>query len=95
MSLFSQTDSQTLIAAACAVGSGLAMIGGIGAGVGEGTVGGAAVSAVGRQPEAASIITRTMIIGDAIAETSAIYSLVISLLLMYANPYHNQVIWPA
>ncbi|GHU57753.1 ATP synthase subunit c [Clostridia bacterium] len=93
MSIFSQTDSQTIIAAACAVGSGLAMIGGIGAGIGEGTCGGQAVAAVGRQPEAASLITRTMIIGDAIAETSAIYSLVISLLLMYANPFHTQVTW--
>ena len=45
----------------------------------------------GRQPEASGAITRTMIIGDALAETTGLYSLVIALLLMFANPFISQL----
>ena len=72
---------------ASAVGAGLAMIAGLGPGIGEGYCGGKAVEAIGRQPEASGAVTRQMIIGDALAETTGIYSLVVALLLMYANPF--------
>ena len=49
------------------------------------------VEAIGRQPEASGAITRTMIIGDALAETTGLYSLVIALLLMFANPFISQL----
>ena len=75
-----------IILGACALGAGLAMIAGLGPGIGEGFCGGKAVEAIGRQPEASGAITRTMIIGDALAETTGLYSLVIALLLLYANP---------
>ncbi|MBS7396950.1 MAG: F0F1 ATP synthase subunit C, partial [Ruminiclostridium sp.] len=42
-------------------------------------------------PEASGAITRTMIIGDALAETTGLYSLVIALLLMFANPFIGQL----
>ena len=58
---------------------------------GEGFCGGKAVEAIGRQPEASGAITRTMIIGDALAETTGLYSLVIALLLMFANPFISQL----
>ena len=69
----------------------LAMIAGLGPGIGEGFCGGKAVEAVGRQPEASGIVTRTMIIGDALAETTGLYSLLIAILLMFANPFIGQL----
>lgn len=69
-----------------ALGAGTSMIAGLGPGIGEGYCGGQAVAAIGRQPEASGAITRTMIIGDALAETTGLYALVIALLLLYANP---------
>ena len=79
--------SQAIVLGASAIGAGLAMIAGLGPGIGEGFCGGKAVEAIGRQPEASGAITRTMIIGDALAETTGLYSLVIALLLMFANPF--------
>lgn len=78
---------QAIVLGSSAIGAGLAMIAGLGPGIGEGFCGGKAVEAVARQPEASGIITRTMIIGDALAETTGLYSLVIALLLMFANPF--------
>ena len=82
---------RALVLMGCAIGAGLSMIAGIGPGIGEGYCGGKAVEAIGRQPEASGAITRTMIIGDALAETTGLYSLVIALLLMFANPFIGQL----
>ena len=82
---------QAIVLGASAIGAGLAMIAGLGPGIGEGICGGQAVAAVGRQPEASGIVTRTMIIGDALAETTGIYSLLIAILLMFANPFIGQL----
>lgn len=78
--------AKTIILAGSAVGAGLAMIAGIGPGIGEGYAAGKAVEAVSRQPEAKGDIYSTMILGNAIAESTGIYSLVIALILLYANP---------
>ena len=80
-----------IILGCCALGAGIAMVAGIGPGIGEGYCGGKAVEAVGRQPEASGAITKQMIIGDALAETTGLYSLIIALLLMYANPFIGQL----
>ena len=82
---------QAIVLGASAIGAGLAMIAGLGPGIGEGICGSKAVEAVGRQPEASGAITRTMIIGDALAETTGLYSLSIALLLMFANPFIGQL----
>ena len=76
-----------IILGCCALGAGMAMIAGIGPGIGEGNAVAKACEAIGRQPEAQSNITSTMIMGCAIAETTGIYALVIALLLMFANPF--------
>ena len=78
--------ANAIVLGSSALGAGAAMIAGIGPGIGEGYCGGKAVEAIGRQPEASGAVTRTMIIGDAIAETTGIYALVVALLLLYANP---------
>ena len=84
--MFDILTAKTVVLAASAIGAGLAMLTGFGAGIGQGYVGGKAVEAIARQPESNSAVIRTMVIGDAIAESTAIYSLVIALILLYANP---------
>jgi F-type H+-transporting ATPase subunit c len=75
-----------LILAWSAIGAGLAMIAGIGPGIGPGYAAGKGAESVGRQPEAQGDITRTMLLGAAVAETTGIYGLIIALILLFANP---------
>lgn len=64
--------------------AGLAMgLGAIGPGVGEGFAAGKACEAIGRKPEEAGLLTRTMLVGQAVSESTGIYSLVIALLLLF------------
>lgn len=65
------------------LGAGIAMIAGIGAGIGQGIAAGKAAEAVGRQPEAQGKIRNMMIVGQAVAETTGIYALLIALLLIF------------
>ena len=80
----STIDAQTLLKVAKYLGAGLCMgLGAIGPGMGEGFVGGKACEAIARQPELQGVILRTMLLGDAIAETTGIYSLIIAILLIF------------
>lgn len=77
-------DGKVIIRAAALLGAGICMgAGAIGPGIGEGIVGGRACEGIARQPELQGVLTRTMLIADAIAETTGIYSLVIALLLIF------------
>ena len=78
--------AKTIVLAASAIGAGCAMIAGLGPGIGEGYAAGKAVEAVARQPEAKGNIISTMILGQAVAESTGIYGLVIALILLFANP---------
>ena len=72
---------------ASALGAALAVsVGAIGPGLGEGRAVAAAMDAIARQPEAANTISRTLFVGLAMIETTAIYCLVVALLLLFANP---------
>jgi F-type H+-transporting ATPase subunit c len=84
-----QITGRALILAASAIGAGLAMIAGIGPGIGQGYAAGKGAEGVGRQPEAQGDILRTMLLGAAVAETTGIYALVIALVLLFANPLLN------
>ena len=77
---------QDLIRACSAIGAGLAVIAGIGPGVGQGIAAGHGAAAVGRNPGAKGDIMSTMLLGQAVAETTGLYGLVIALILLYANP---------
>lgn len=77
---------KAIIMAGCAIGAGLALIAGIGPGIGEGYAVGKAIEAMARQPEAKGDCTRTMFIGCAIAESTGIYGFVVGLLLMFVAP---------
>ena len=80
--------AKAIVLAGSGIGVGLAMIAGLGPGIGEGYAAGKAVEAVARQPEARGNIISTMILGQAVAESTGI-SLVIALILLYANPLIN------
>ena len=70
----------------CALGAGVAMIAGIGPGIGEGNAVAKACEAIGRQPECKGDVTTTMLMGCAIAETTGLYALVIAILLLFVAP---------
>ena len=78
--------SRAIVLAGSAIGAGIAMIAGLGPGIGEGFAAGKALEAIGRQPEAKSDITSTMILGIALSETTGIHSFIIALLLVMVNP---------
>ena len=75
-----------IILAGCAIGAGLAMIAGVGPGIGEGNAVAKACEAIGRQPECKGDVTSTMITGCVIAETTGLYGLVIAILLIFVAP---------
>ena len=65
------------------LGAGISLIGGLGPGIGEGIAASKACEAVGKNPEAISDIRSIMVLGIALSETTGIYSLVISLILIF------------
>ena len=72
--------------AAALLGAGICMgIGALGPGMGEGYVAGKACEGIARSPENANLITRTMLVGQAVSESTGIYSLVVALLLIFAT----------
>jgi F-type H+-transporting ATPase subunit c len=72
----------SIIAATIAVS-----FGAIGPALAEGRAVAAAMDAIARQPEAAGALSRTLFVGLAMIETMAIYTLVIALLVLFANPF--------
>ena len=79
-------SGQDLIYACSAIGSGLALIAGIGPGIGQGIAAGHAAAAVGRNPGAQSQIRTMMLLGQAVAETTGLYGLLVAFLLMFLKP---------
>lgn len=65
-----------------AIGAAVAVLTGIGAGVGIGIATSKAVEAIARQPEAESKISKTLLLGCALAEATAIYGFVIALVII-------------
>ncbi len=75
--------NENFVQAYAYLGAGIAAIAGIGTGVGQGIAAGQAAAAVGKQPEQSGKITLTMIVGQAMAETSALYGFIVALLLIF------------
>jgi F-type H+-transporting ATPase subunit c len=70
--------------------AGLAIaLGTIGTGIGQGLAVKSAVEGVSRNPGASGKILTTMLIGLAMIESLAIYALVVSLIILFANPYKD------
>ncbi|MDZ7673323.1 MAG: ATP synthase F0 subunit C [Bacillota bacterium] len=80
---FSPEVIDMVIRAAALLGAGFAMIAGIGPGIGQGYAAGKAVESVARDPEARGNIITTMLLGQAVAESTGIYSLVIAIVLIF------------
>ncbi len=80
------TQEEATIKSAAFIGAGIATIAGLGVGLGQGYAAGAAALAVGRNPGAKSQIMSTMIVGMAIAESAAIYGLIVAILLIFVAP---------
>ena len=70
-----------------ALGAGIAMIAGLGPGIGQGIAAGQGAAAVGRNPGARGTVMGTMILGQAIAETTGLYSLIRAIWLTFVNPW--------
>ena len=66
-----------------AIGAGIAVLTGLGSGIGEGNIAAHAMEAIGRNPEAASVIRSNMILGFALAETTGIYGFAIAFLIIF------------
>ena len=81
-----QLWTKAIVMGSSAIGAGLAMIAGIGPGIGEGYAVGKACEAIGRQPECKGPVTTTMLMGCAVAETTGLYALVIAILLIFVAP---------
>lgn len=79
-------SNEAFVLGCSAIGAGIAMIAGLGPGIGQGIAAGQGAAGVARQPEAVGEITRTMLLGQAVAETTGIYSLVIAIILLFVQP---------
>jgi F-type H+-transporting ATPase subunit c len=75
-------EMMSIFAAAFAVA-----FGALGPALAEGRAVASAMDAIARQPESAGVLSRTLFVGLAMIETTAIYCLVIALLLLFANPF--------
>lgn len=81
-------SENTLLSAISIVTAGLTVaLGTIAPAAAEGRAVVAALDAIARQPEAASTVARTLFVGMAMVESTAIYCLVVSLILLFANPF--------
>lgn len=65
------------------LGAGIAMVAGLGPGIGQGIAASKGAEAVGKNPEAQGPIRSMMVLGIALAETTGIYALVVALLLIF------------
>lgn len=86
-------DSVTMIAMVSIFTAGMTIaIGVTGPSLGEGKAVATALTSLAQQPDASATITRTLFVGLAMIESTAIYCFVVSMILIFANPFWNEVI---
>ena len=86
-------DSTTVVAVVSIASAGLTIgIGCMCPALGEGRAVATALTSLAQQPDASATITRTLFVGLAMIESTAIYCFVVSMILIFANPFWNQVI---
>ena len=89
-------DNIALIGTASIISAGLTIaLGSIAPALGEGRALAQALSALAQQPDEANNITRTLFVGMALVESTAIYCFVITLILIFANPFWNYFVQQA
>ena len=83
-------DSTTMIAIASIVTAGITMsIGSLGPALGQARAVATALTSLAQQPDASVTITRTLFVGLAMIESTAIYCFVVAMILIFANPFWN------
>jgi F-type H+-transporting ATPase subunit c len=86
-------DSMTTVAVASIAVAGITTsFGCMGPALAEGRAVATALSSLAQQPDASATITRTLFVGLAMIESTAIYCFVVSMILIFANPFWNHVI---
>jgi F-type H+-transporting ATPase subunit c len=86
-------DNMAIIAVASIVVAGMTIgIGALGPALAEGRAVATALSSLAQQPDASKTITRTLFVGLAMIESLAIYCFVVSMILIFANPFWSHVI---
>jgi F-type H+-transporting ATPase subunit c len=86
-------DNVGLIGMMSVIASGLTIgIGSVGPALGEGRALAQALSSIAQQPDEANTITRTLFVGLAMVESTAIYCFVVAMILIFANPFWEHVI---
>jgi F-type H+-transporting ATPase subunit c len=86
-------DGATLIGMISIFTAGLTIaIGSIAPALGEGRAVAQALAAIAQQPDSAGTITRTLFVGLAMVESTAIYCFVVALILIYVNPFWDQAL---
>ena len=86
-------DNVGLIGMVSVIVAGLTIaIGSIGPALGEGRAVAQALSALAQQPDEANTITRTLFVGLAMVESTAIYCFVVTMILIFSNPFWNYVV---
>jgi len=92
--LFLDVQGATLLKAAALLGAGFSMgLGAIGSGVGSGNPAGEACAGIARQPAVTSQLTTNMLIGSAVCQTPAIFSMVVALMLIFID-FGNAPLYP-
>jgi len=86
-------DAVSIIGMVSIIVSGVTIaVGSVGPALGEGKALAQALIAIAQQPDESATITRTLFVGLAMVESTAIYCFVISLILIFANPFWDYVI---
>jgi len=86
-------DSMTVIAVASIVTAGITIgLGVLGPSLGEGKAVATALTSLAQQPDASATITRTLFVGLAMIESLAIYVFVVAMIILFANPFTEEVI---
>ncbi|MDI6796827.1 MAG: F0F1 ATP synthase subunit C [Desulfatibacillaceae bacterium] len=89
-------DAVTLIGMISAFTAGITIaIGAVGPALGQGRAVAQALASIAQQPDETATITRTLFVGLAMIESTAIYCFVVSMILLFANPFWDRVIQQA
>ena len=82
----SQVTPEAFVLGMSAIGAACTGLAAVGIGMGQGFAAGKAVEGISRQPEAQGPILQTMVVGQAIAETTGIFAFIVSIALLFINP---------
>jgi len=86
-------DAVAIIGAASVLAAAISIgLGSIGPALGEGRAAAQALAAIAQQPDEVNTITRTLFVSLAMIESTAIYCFVVSMILIFANPFWDYVI---